>query len=107
MDQKPRIKLLKDVRRGDVVQVKTLVAHAMENGQRKDQSGQLVPRKIINRFTCAFNGKEVFACELEPAVAPNLYLQFPVKVEESGIFTFSWTDDDGGTIAAEEAIVVT
>jgi sulfur-oxidizing protein SoxZ len=106
MVEKPRIKLPKQARKGDVIQIKTLAAHVMENGLRKDQNGKLVPRKIINRFACTFNGKPVFACDLEPAVAANPYLQFSIKVEESGVFNFVWTDDDGTTIGAEETIAV-
>jgi sulfur-oxidizing protein SoxZ len=78
----------------------------MESGQRRDREGRTIPRKIINRFTCEFNGKPVFSCEIEPAVAANPYLQFSARVEESGTFKFSWTDDDGTTITAEEKIAV-
>jgi sulfur-oxidizing protein SoxZ len=106
MADKPRIKLPKEARKGDVIQIKTLIAHIMENGQRRDQTGKLIPRKIVNRFSCTFNGREVFACDLEPAVASNPFLQFSVKVEESGVFSFVWTDDDGTTISAEETIAV-
>jgi sulfur-oxidizing protein SoxZ len=106
MAEKPRIKLPKESRKGDVIQIKTLIAHTMENGQRRDQAGQLIPRKIINRFSCTFNGKPVFACDLEPAVAGNPFLQFSVRVEESGVFNFVWTDDDGITVSAEETIAV-
>jgi len=48
----------------------------------------------------------VFACDLETAIAANPYLQFYAKVEESGTFRFSWTDDDGSTLTAEQAIAV-
>ena len=107
MAEKPRIKLPKEAKKGEVIQIKTLVSHIMESGQRKDESGRLVPRKIINRFTCEFNGQPVFACDLEPAVAANPYLQFTANVEESGTFRFTWTDDDGTTITADESITVT
>ena len=107
MAEKPRIRLAKRAGKGEIVEIKTLVAHVMESGQRKDQSGKIVPRKIINRFACTFNGKPVFECELEPAIAANPYLQFSVRVEESGVFTFNWTDDDGAVITAEENITVT
>ncbi|MGY3472292.1 thiosulfate oxidation carrier complex protein SoxZ [Bradyrhizobium ottawaense] len=106
MAEKPRIKLPKQAGKGEVAEIKTLMAHVMESGQRKDANGKIVPRKIINRFTCTFNGKPVFECELEPAIAANPYLQFSVKVEESGVFAFTWTDDDGAVIVAEEKIVV-
>ena len=106
MAEKPRIRLPKQAGKGEVVEIKTLIAHLMESGQRKDPGGNIVPRKIINRFTCSFNGKPVFECDLEPAIAVNPYLQFSVKVEESGVFTFTWTDDDGAVITAEENITV-
>jgi sulfur-oxidizing protein SoxZ len=106
MIERPRIKLPIQARRGEIIEIKTLVSHPMENGLRRDQNGATIPRKIINKFTCAFNGREVFACDLETAIAANPYLQFYAKVEESGTFRFSWTDDDGSTFTAEQAITV-
>jgi sulfur-oxidizing protein SoxZ len=107
MADKPRIRLPKDAKKGEIVQIKTLISHVMETGLRKDADGKVIPRKIINTFACTFNGKPVFSCELEPAIAANPYLQFSARVEESGTFRFSWTDDDGTTITADEAITVT
>jgi sulfur-oxidizing protein SoxZ len=107
MAERPRLKVPKEAKKGEVIEIKTLISHAMESGLRKDDSGSLVPRKIINRFTCEFNGKPVFACDLEPGMAANPYFQFTVKVEESGTFRFSWTDDDGTVVTADEAITVT
>ena len=106
MAEKPRIRLPKQAVKGEVVEIKTLIAHLMESGQRKDLGGNIVPRKIVNRFTCSFNGKPVFECDLEPAIAANPYLQFSVKIEGSGVFAFTWTDDDGAMITAEEKITV-
>jgi sulfur-oxidizing protein SoxZ len=106
MAEKPRLKLPKEAKKGDVIEIKTLIAHTMESGQRKDKDGKIIPRKIINKFTCAFNGKPVFSVDIEPAVAANPYLQFFAKVEESGTFRFSWTDDDGTVTTAEEKITV-
>jgi sulfur-oxidizing protein SoxZ len=107
MADKPRIKLPRDAKKGEVVEIKTLLAHPMESGLRKDEAGALVPRRIINRFTCEFNGKLAFACDLEPAIAANPYFQFTVRVEESGTFRFTWIDDDGSAITADESITVT
>ena len=107
MAERPRLKVPKEAKKGEVIEIKTLISHAMESGLRKDDSGVLVPRKIINRFTCEFNGKAVFACDLEPGMAANPYFQFTVKVEESGTFRFSWADDDGTVVTADEAITVT
>jgi sulfur-oxidizing protein SoxZ len=106
MAEKPRLKVPKEAKKGDVIEIKTLIAHVMESGQRKDRDGKTIPRKIINKFTCEFNGKPVFTANIEPAVAANPYLSFFVKVDESGTFKFSWTDDDGTVTTAEEKITV-
>src|SRR5215813_2604688 len=101
MAEKPRIKLPKEAKKGEVIEIKTLIAHVMETGLRKDQDGKIIPRKIINKFTAEFNGN------IEPAVAANPYMQFTAKVEESGTFKFTWVDDDGTVTTAEQQISVT
>ena len=106
-DVKPRIKLdKKEIKKGETVEVKTLVSHIMESGQRKDKDGKPIPRKIINKFTCELNGQVVFACDLEPAVSANPYFQFKLKPEESGTLKFTWVDDDGSKIESTEPIKV-
>ena len=94
---RPRVKVPKTASAGEVVEIKTLISHKMESGQRKDKEGNTIPRKIINRFSCSFNGAEVFACDMDPAIAANPYMQFTVKVPESGTFEFRW-DEDGGEV---------
>ncbi len=104
---KPRIRLdKKEAKKGDLIEVKTLISHVMESGQRRDSAGKVIPRKIINKFTAELNGKPVFAADIEPAVSANPYLQFKFRAEESGTLKFTWTDDDGSTIMAEEKITV-
>ena len=107
MAEKPRLKVPKEAKKGEIIELKTLIAHVMETGLRKDPQGNIIPRKIINKFTCEFNGKPVFSVDIEPAVAANPYMQFTAKVEESGTFKFSWTDDDGTVTTAEQQIAVT
>lgn len=107
MSTKPRIKLdKKEAKKGDIIEVKTLVSHVMESGQRKDKDGKVIPRKIINKFTCTLNGKPVFSCDLEPAVSANPYIQFKFKAVESGDLKLEWLDDDGSKIEAVEKITV-
>ena len=96
MAVKPRIKLdKKEAKKGDIVEVKALVSHVMETGQRRDDAGNTVPRKILNKFTCTVNGKQVFAADFEPAISANPYIQFKFKAQESGPVVLTWTDDDG------------
>ena len=106
MADKPRLKLPKEAKKGEIIEIKTLMPHIMESGQRKDKDGKTIPRKIINTFTCEFNGKPVFSVDIEPAVAANPYMQFTAKVEESGTFKFTWVDDDGTVTTAEQQIAV-
>ncbi|AXQ95829.1 thiosulfate oxidation carrier complex protein SoxZ [Cereibacter azotoformans] len=94
-DAKPRVKVPKTASPGEVVTLKTLISHQMESGQRKDPDGNLIPRSIINRFTCDFNGVNVIDVKIEPAVSTNPYFEFDAKVDASGEFKFTWYDDDG------------
>ena len=104
---KPRIKLdKKEARKGDIVEVKALVAHIMETGQRKDAQGNTIPRKILKRFVCTVAGKQVFAADFEPAVSANPYIQFKFRAETTGPVVLTWTDDDGSTIVGEESVTV-
>jgi sulfur-oxidizing protein SoxZ len=84
-------------RRGEVIEIKTLIAHPMETGYRVGPSGAAIPRDIINRFTCTYNGEEVFRADLFPAIAANPFIAFSTVATESGELAFSWTDDHGQT----------
>ena len=53
-------------KRGDVIELKTLIAHIMETGFRPDANGQTKPRDLINRFSCRYNNELVFSAELYP-----------------------------------------
>jgi len=107
MAAKPRIKVPKKAAAGDVIKIKTLISHKMESGQRKDKkTGELIPRMIINKFTCEFNGALVFSCDIDPAISANPFLEFSAKVMESGTFKFTWTDDDGTVTEATKDIAV-
>jgi sulfur-oxidizing protein SoxZ len=107
MAVKPRIKLdKKDVKKGDIVEVKALVSHIMETGQRKDASGNIIPRKILNKFVCTVAGKLVVAADFEPAISANPYIQIKFRAETTGPVVLTWTDDDGSTIVGEESVTV-
>ena len=105
-DIKPRIRVASTAKKGELVEVKTLITHPMESGQRKGDAGKLVPRLIVNSLAVTYNGKPVMNLKIEPAISANPYFAFFVKVEESGTFRFSWTDDDGTVITADEKITV-
>jgi sulfur-oxidizing protein SoxZ len=82
-------------KRGEIIEIKTLIQHPMETGYRLDNRGAKIPRDIISRFTCVYNGDEVFRAELFPAISANPFIAFSTVATESGELVFSWTDDDG------------
>jgi sulfur-oxidizing protein SoxZ len=82
-------------RRGEVLEIRTLAGHPMESGFRRTQLGELIPRDIIRRFSCAYNGAEVFSADLHPAVAANPLIVFTTVATESGTLEFRWTGDNG------------
>ena len=100
------INLPTQARRGEIIEIKTLIAHPMETGYRLGPIGNAIPRDIINRFVCTYNGIEVFRADLYPAIAANPFIAFFTVAEESGEITFSWTDDHGQTQTEARQITV-
>lgn len=105
-DIKPRLRIPATAKKGEVIEIKTLITHPMESGQRKDNDGKLVPRMIVNALKATYNGKPVIDIKLEPAVAANPYMSFFLRVEESGTLKFTWTDDLKNSWTAESKIEV-
>lgn len=83
------------VRAGEVVEIRTLIAHPMETGHRADSNGQVVPRRIIRRFSCRLDGQVVFSAELHPAIAANPLVAFALRAQASGTLEFLWEGDEG------------
>ena len=96
----------KSAARGDVIEIRTLIAHPMETGYRRGDAGGALPRNIIRRFTCRYDGVEVFAAELFPAVSANPLLSFFTVATASGTLTFTWEGDDGFSQTETASIAV-
>lgn len=93
---RPRVKVAKTAKAGEIVVIKSLISHPMESGQRKDsKTGELIPRQIIHTFEAFYNGAPVFTANLHGAVSANPFIEFSALINESGSFTFKWHDDDG------------
>ena len=104
---KPRVKAPSKVKKGQVFQVKCLISHKMESGQRKDRkTGEKIPRMIINKFVATYNGTEVFAADWHPAISANPYMAFFMKAEESGELELTWIDDNGKKVSTKKKITV-
>ena len=82
-------------RRGEVIELRALIAHPMETGFRPGADGQVLPRNLIRHFVCRYDGEVVFSAELHPAIAANPYLVFTTVATVSGTLSFSWEGDNG------------
>lgn len=98
MSNKPRIKVPETANVGEIIELKTLISHVMETGQRKGSDGQLVPRNVITRFSATFAGDPVFTADLSPGISANPFISFFMKVPGPGELVFTWTGDQGLTI---------
>ena len=104
---KPRVRVPKKVKKGEVFEVKTLVEHSMETGNRKEKkTGEKIPRDIIKKFSATYNGKEVMKAIWHPAMSANPYSAFYLVAETSGPLIFSWTDDNSESYTKEVMINV-
>ena len=100
------INVPKKAKRGENIEIKTLMSHIMETGYRRTATGELVPRDIITSFACRYNGVEIFRADLFPAIAANPFLSFYTVATESGKFDFEWIGDKGFTETASATISV-
>ena len=81
---------------GDKVEVKVLMSHEMETGQRKDSKGAAIPAHFIQSVTATHNGKVVLTAEWGPAVSKNPFLSFKFAGGKPGEkVSVTWTDNKG------------
>ena len=102
----PRIQVPRTVTKGEIFQVKAVISHQMETGLRHDSEGNVIPRKIIHKFVCYYNGVDVFVADLHEAIAANPYFEFYLRGTESGRLEFVWQEDGGGVYSLAHQLVV-
>jgi sulfur-oxidizing protein SoxZ len=107
MSAKPRIKLPDSAKIGELIEIKTLIAHAMETGIRKNADGSSIPRLLLQTFEAKFEGKEVFRASLHTGTAANPFISFFMKVSGPGEFEFVWLEDGGARITERQTLRVT
>jgi len=90
---------------GGVVDVKVLMKHDMESGQRKDAAGKTIPAWHINMVTAKVKDKDVFNAQFGPAVSKDPFLNFKFKGAAKGDkIVVKWTDNKGDTRTDEATI---
>jgi sulfur-oxidizing protein SoxZ len=102
----PRIKLPQSVKVGEIIDIKTVVTHVMETGNRKDSEGRPIARDIVSSFTATFAGAQVFSAKFGPGISANPFVSFTMQVPGPGQFEFTWTDDAGLTVREVATLTV-
>ena len=102
----PRIKVPAAARRGEIVEVRTMISHWMETGLRTDAAGAPIPRRIVDRMVCRYDGEPVFTADLTPAIAANAFLNFHLLARGSGVLAVTWHEDGGAEYHASHALTV-
>lgn len=82
---------------GGVAEVKVLINHPMETGQRKDpNSGETIPVHFIQTVTATLNGKPVMEAQWSQAISRNPFLGFKIRGARAGDrVAVSWSDNQG------------
>ena len=94
-------------KRGEVLEIRTLIAHPMETGYRASEDGKILPRNLIRRLSCRYDDVEVFSAGLFPAIAANPYIVFTTLATVSGTLRFTWSGDNGFDQTETVALAVT
>ena len=81
--------------RGEIIEIRTLIAHPMETGYRPGDDGRIVPRDLIRRLSCHCDDELVFSAELFPASSANPFVSFHMLALASGTLRFTWEGDNG------------
>ncbi len=102
---KSSIKLRAKIK-NDVVEVKALIKHPMESGNRKDKkTGEAIPAHFITEVACEHGGKTRLTASLSGGVSKNPYVSFKFKGGASGDpITMNWKDNMGKSDSVESKI---
>ncbi len=98
------MKIRASVKEG-ITEIKVLMGHEMETGQRKDANGAVIPAWFINEVTAKLDGKTVMQAQWGPSISKNPYLAFKVKGGKAGDkVSVTWVDNKGDTRTDEAAV---
>ena len=97
-----RIRVPKQAKRGEVVEIRTLLEHDNESGWRRNDEGKIYPRNILTSFVCTYGGVEVIKGDLRRGVSRNPYFSFWLRAQETGELIFRW-EDESGKVFVEKA----
>jgi sulfur-oxidizing protein SoxZ len=90
---------------GDIVEVRILMSHRMETGQRKSELGEVIAAHFIQTVTATYGERLVLAAQWGPAVSANPFLDFKFRGGvRGGKIKVTWTDNRGDS-RTDEAVI--
>lgn len=101
-----RIEMPSTARKGDIIEIKTLILHPMITGHTA-AGANTAKRDIVHTFTASYAGEEIFRADLFPGIAANPLIVFTTRATVGGELTFSWATDTGELISETRKIEVT
>jgi sulfur-oxidizing protein SoxZ len=101
----PRIRIPRSARAGEVIEIRTLIEHPMQTGLHQE-AGRAAPRDMLTRLLVRLNGETVLAAEFRNGTSANPYHVFFVRLDRTGTFEFTWTDERGRSARAEARVTV-
>ncbi len=107
MSNPTRIVMPATARKGQSIEIKTIIQHPMETGYRRDHRGAVIPRDIIQRVVVTYAGNEVFTVDATQGIAANPYFAFHIQATQTGDVVFNWTDEKGAVTTQTRRLTVT
>ena len=100
-----KIHLPTKAKRGEIIQVRAIIAHQMETGHRRSTRGEVIHRDIITEVIARYEGAEIFRAELFAAISAYPYVAFHTRAGGTGPISVTWRGDNGFE-QTESAILV-
>ena len=101
-----RVTMPTSARKGEIIDIKVLVRHAMDRAV--DAQGlKPSPRRIIHSFRASYAGEEIFRMDLSSGIASNPFISFTTVATETGVIAFEWLGDGGAVYSRAATLVVT
>ena len=101
-----RLRVPARARRGEIIEIRLLLQHPMENGFRRDALGRSVAQNVIHTLVARYDGREILRAELGTGIAANPYFAFFTRATASGEVAVNWIDDAGEKAEVRASIEV-
>ncbi|MDX2264471.1 MAG: thiosulfate oxidation carrier complex protein SoxZ [Hyphomicrobiales bacterium] len=102
-----RVSMRDAAKKGEIIEIKTLIRHPMETGYRVDHMGKPIPRDIVKRFSATYAGEPVFEMDLTQGVAANPFIAFSIVATDTAEMVFTWENEAGETAVVRRTLTVT